>query len=216
MTMILLADDHDVVRYGLRALLSAERDFTIIGEVADGLQVVPLVERLKPDVLIVDVMMPGLCGLEITRQVSQRIPDTHIVVLSMHADEAYVLQALRNGASAYVLKDCSTADLVHAVREVVAGRRYLSPPLSKRALEAYVDKAKESAVDPLETLTSREREVFFLTAEGHTTTEIGTRLAISPRTAEVHRANLMRKLGLQTQTDLIRYALQRGILPLKL
>lgn len=214
LTTIVLADDHRVVREGLRALLAAEPDFSVVAEAADGLDTVNLVGRLKPNVLVVDLMMPGLSGLEVTRQVRQRLPRTHIVILSMYANEAYVLEALRNGAAAYVLKDSSAADLVHAVREVVAGRRYLSPPLSERAIETYAEKAKSTSLDPYETLTTRERQVLHLAAEGHTNTEIGDRLSISPRTVETHRANLMRKLGLDTQTDLIRYALQRGIIPL--
>jgi DNA-binding NarL/FixJ family response regulator len=215
MTTIIVADDHHVVRQGLRALLEAEPDFRLVGEAGDGLGTVQLVERLKPDVLIIDLMMPGLNGLEVTRQVSQRSPRTRVVILSMHANEAYVLEALRNGASGYVLKDSSAADLVQAIREVVAGRRYLSPPLSERAIEAYVQKAADASLDPYETLTTREREVLHLAAEGHTNTEIAAQLSISPRTAESHRANLMRKLGLHTQTDLIRYALRRGILPME-
>jgi DNA-binding NarL/FixJ family response regulator len=215
MTTILLADDHHVVRHGLRALLSAEQDFRVVGEVPDGLEVANLVERLKPDVLVVDLMMPGLNGLEVTRQVRQRTAHTRVVILSMHANEGYVLEALRNGASAYVLKDSSSADLIHAVREVAAGRRYLSPPLSEHAMEAYLNKAINTPPDPFDTLTTREREVLHLAAQGHTNTEIGTRLSISPRTAEIHRANLMRKLTLRTQTDLIRYAIRRGIIPLE-
>ncbi|GAB4541049.1 MAG: response regulator transcription factor [Anaerolineae bacterium] len=212
---IVLADDHQVVRQGLRALLETEADFHLIGEAGDGLETVQLVERLKPDVLIVDLMMPGLNGLEITRQVTQRASPTRVVILSMHANEAYVLEALRNGAGAYVLKDSSAADLVQAVRQVVAGRHYLSPPLSERAIETYLHKASPAAQDPYETLTAREREVLHLAAEGYTNAEIAERLSISPRTAETHRANMMRKLDLRTQTDLIRYALRRGILPLE-
>jgi len=214
-TAIVLADDHHVVRQGLRGLLEAEPDFSIAGEAADGLQAVDLVDRVKPDVLVIDLMMPGLSGLDVTRQVRQRSPRTHIVILSMHSNEAYVLEALRNGAAAYVLKDSTAADLVHAVREVVAGRRYLSPPLSERAIETYTEKAKSTLMDPYETLTTREREVLHLAAEGYTNTAIGDRLSISPRTVETHRANLMRKLGLQTQTDLVRYALRRGIVPME-
>ena len=215
MTTIVLADDHQVVRQGLQALLNAEPGYTIVGEAADGLKAVDLVERLAPDVLIVDLMMPGLNGLEVTRQVSQRAVRMRVVILSMHANEAYVLEALRNGAAAYVLKDSSAAELVHAVQEVTAGRRYLSPPLSERAIEAYLHKAADAAEDPFEALTSREREVLQLAAEGCSNTEIGERLSISPRTAETHRANLLRKLGLHTQTDLIRYALRRGIIPME-
>ena len=212
MTTIVLADDHRVVRQGLRALLEAESGFRLVGEAGDGLETVQLVERLHPDVLVLDLMMPGLNGLEVTLQVGKRSPQTRVVILSMHANEAYVLEALRNGAAGYVLKDASAAELVQAVREVAAGRRYLSSPLSERAIEAYVGKAQETTLDRYETLTTREREVLHLVAEGHTNAEIAARLSISPRTAETHRANMMRKLGLQTQTDLIRYALRRGII----
>jgi DNA-binding NarL/FixJ family response regulator len=215
MTTIVLADDHHVVRQGLRVLLEGQPDFQLVGEAGDGLEAIQSVERLKPDVLVIDLMMPSLNGLEATRQVSQRSPHTRVVILSMHADEAYVLAALRNGAAGYVLKDSSAADLVQAVREVAAGRRYLSSPLSERAIEAYVQKAADAALDPYEMLTNREREVLHLAAEGHTNAEIADQLSISPRTAETHRANLMHKLGLRTHTDLIRYALRRGILPME-
>ena len=215
MTTIVLADDHHIVRQGMRALLEAEPDFRLVGEAGDGLETVQLVERLRPDVLVLDLMMPGLNGLEVTRQVGKRSPQTQVVILSMHANEAYVLEALRNGAVGYVLKDASVTELVQAVREVTAGRRYLSPPLSERAIDAYVGRAKEATLDRYETLTDREREVLHLVAEGCTNAAIAARLSISPRTAETHRANMMRKLGLHTQTDLIRYALRRGIIPME-
>jgi len=215
MTTIVLADDHQVVRNGLRVLLEAEPDFSVVGEAGDGLEAVRLVERLQPDVLVLDLMMPGLNGLEVARQVSQRSPQTRVVILSMYDNEAYVLEALRAGAAAYVLKESTSAELVRAIREAVAGRRYLSPPLSERAIEIYIQKAESAALDPYETLTAREREVLHLVAEGHTNAEIAARLFVSPRTVETHRANLMRKLGLHTQTDLIRYALRRGILPME-
>jgi DNA-binding NarL/FixJ family response regulator len=215
MPTILLADDHHVVRLGLRALLEAEPGFEVIGEATDGLETSRMVETLKPEVLIVDLMMPGLNGLEVTRQVSQRTHQTRIIILSMHANEAYVLEALRNGASAYVLKDSRADDLVNAVREVMEGRRYLSPPLSERAINSYIRQANESTLDPYETLTNREREVLNLAAQGCNATEIAQKLSISGRTAETHRANLMRKLDLHTQTDLIRYALRRGIIALE-
>lgn len=211
-TTIVLADDHVVVRQGLRALLEAEPDFAIVGEAADGLEVADLVERLKVHVLILDLMLPGLNGLDVTRRVQQRSPQTRIVVLSMYANEAYVLEALRNGAAAYVLKEASAADLVHAIREVTAGRRYLSPPLSESAIELYVQKAKAAPRDPYEALTTREREVLQLAAEGQSNPEIANRLGISVRTVETHRANVMHKLDLRSQTDLVRYALRRGIL----
>jgi two-component system, NarL family, response regulator NreC len=216
-TTVALADDHAVVRAGLRALLSAEPDLRVVGEAADGLQAVQVAERLRPRVLVVDVMMPGLNGLEVTRQVHQRVPQTRVIVLSMHAHEPYVLEALRRGAAGYVLKDASADELVHAVRRVAAGERYLSAPLSERAIAAYVEKAQATpatALDPFESLTTREREVLQLAAEGLGNPEIAARLSLSARTVEMHRGNLLHKLGLKTQTDVVRYALRRGLIPL--
>jgi len=215
MTTIVLADDHHIVRQGLRALLEANPDFRIVGEAGDGLEAVQLVERLRPKVLVVDLMMPGLNGLEVIRQARKHSDRTRVIVLSMHSNEAYVLEALRNGASGYVLKDSSAADLMQAVSQVIVGRRYLSPPLSDRAIKAYQEKTKDASLDIYETLTTREREVLQLVAEGHTSTQIAAQLSISPRTAETHRTNLMRKLGLRGQSDVVRYALQRGILPME-
>jgi two-component system, NarL family, response regulator NreC len=212
---IVLADDHQVMRQGLRMVLEAQAHFQVVAEAGNGLDTIALVERCNPCVLIVDVMMPGLNGLEVTRQVRQRAPRTRVIVLSMYSNEAYVLEALRHGAAGYVLKDAPADELVHAVHEVVAGRRYLSPPLSERAIEAYLQKAQDTGLDPYETLTTREREVLQLAAEGRTHGDIAAALYISPRTVETHRANVMRKLRLQNQADLIRYALQRGLLPME-
>lgn len=214
MTTIVLADDHPIVRRGLRAVLEAERGFTLVGEVGDGLEAVRTVERLLPDILIADLMMPGLTGLEVTRQVKQRVPTTKIIILSMHAAESYVLEALRNGAHGYVLKDVAADELVSAIQTVLAGRRYLSSQLSERAIERYIQKAESTAKDSYESLTTREREVLKLAAEGLTNVEIAERLFISSRTAETHRANLMKKLCLSNHTELIRYAIRRGVLSL--
>lgn len=211
MISIYLADDHPIVRQGLRMLLEAEPEFKVIGETGDGLEAAEIVEKLKPDVLIVDVMMPGLSGLEVTRRVRKRAPATRVIVLSMYNNEAYVLQALKNGATGYVLKDALSDQILEAVRETVQGRRYLSPPLSDRAIEAYLSAADISTEDSYEGLTPREREVLHLAAEGRTSSEIADRLGISPRTAETHRGNLMRKLDLHSQTDLVRYSVRRGI-----
>lgn len=216
MITILLADDHQLVREGLRALLEARPDCFVVGEAADGLEVFGLVEHLKPDVLILDLMMPGLNGLEIIRQVSEQVPETQILILSMHADQLYVLEALRNGAAGYVLKETDSATLMEAVHTVAAGERYFSFPLSEQEINDYINKIKNSRPDdPYETLTKREREVFYLAIEGHSATEIAARLSISPRTVEAHRAGMMRKLGLRNQTDLIRYAIRRKILPVE-
>lgn len=212
-TTIVLADDHPVVRQGLRKLLEAEADFIVVGEVADGLDVVGVVDRLRPHVLVLDLMMPGMNGLVVAREVSGRFPKTRCLILSMHANEAYVVEALRNGAAGYVLKDASETDLVKAVRDVAAGRRYLSAPLTERAIAAYARKSATAVLDAYETLTARERQVLQLTAEGHSNGQVAARLSISQRTAETHRANVMRKLDLHTQAELIRYAVRRGILP---
>ena len=211
---IVLADDHHIVREGLKTILDAQPDFQIVGEADDGLQVGPLVERLKPSVLILDLMMPGLNGLEISRQVRRNTPQTQIVILSMHANEAYVAEALAAGAAAYLLKRATSDELVNAIHEAVAGRRYLSSPLSDRLIDAYIRKLEaEEEDDPYTALTPREREVLHLAAEGSTNNEIAERLSLSVRTVEKHRSNLMHKLGLKKQTDLIRYAFQRGLLP---
>jgi two-component system, NarL family, response regulator NreC len=213
MITILLADDHKVVCKGLRALLEVEQDFQVVGEANDGLEALRLVEKLHPDVLLLDLMMPGLNGLEVARQVSQHLSSTHIIVLSMHSNEAYVLEALRNGAIGYVLKQSNEEDLVMGIRQVASGQRYLSPPLTERAIESYFEKARTTTVqDPYDELTDREREVFQLAAEGYSNSEIGLRLSISPRTVETHRQNLMDKLGLHSQTELVRYALKRGFI----
>jgi len=212
MIRIILADDHQILREGLRRLLEDEEGLEIIADVGNGLEAITWVERAQPDVLIVDLMMPILNGLEVTRQVSQRFPEVRVIVLSMHATESYVLEALKNGAAGYVLKDASHIGLVQAIHEVMAGRRYLSPPLSERAIEAYIERAKQASSDPYDTLTPREREILQLLAEGFTNAEVAGRLSISPRTVETHRANLMTKLGLHNHTELVRFAIQRGIL----
>jgi two-component system response regulator NreC len=212
---IVLADDHHVVRQGLRTLLETELSCSVVGEAADGQAAVELVERVQPMVLVVDMVLPGLNGLEIIRRVRQLAPQTRIVVLSMHGDEAYVREALRAGATAYVLKESNADEFVQAVEQAAAGRRYLSPPLTERALDAYMAQATETPFDPYETLTEREREVLIMVAQGATAAEIATRLSISNRTVESYRARMMHKLGLRTQTDLIRYALRRGLIPME-
>jgi DNA-binding NarL/FixJ family response regulator len=209
---IALAEDHRAPRDSVRHLLEAERDYVVVGEVSDGREVVALVQRLKPQVLVVDLMLPGLGGLEVTAAVTRKAPETRIVILSQYHEDVFVLEALRNGAAGFVSKDASGAELVRAVREVMAGRHFLSPPLSEIVIEAYLG-GKTSSGDAYGTLTRREREVLHLVAEGFSAKEIGTRLDMSPRTAETHRAHVMHKLGLHGRTELIRFAVRRGIVP---
>jgi two-component system response regulator NreC len=214
MITILLADDHPIVRQGVRGLLESEPEFEIVGEADDGRTALELAETLKPDLAILDLMLPDLNGLEVTRRILRASPHTRVAILSMYADEPHVLEALRAGAIAYILKGTSTETLLFAVRETLAGRRYLSPPLSDRAIEAYLLQAGEAsrAMDRYDLLTTREREVLELLARGASYGEIAARLIISPRTAETHRTNLMRKLDLKTPADITLYAIQRGLI----
>jgi DNA-binding NarL/FixJ family response regulator len=215
MITTVLADDHPIVRQGLRALLEGEGRCQVVGEASDGLTAIERIAELQPDLAVLDVQLPDLGGLEVARRTGDQSPNTRVIMLSMHSDEPYVLEALSNGAIAYVLKESATIDLLAAVDAAMAGRRYLSAPLTERAIDAY---ARQSASvtrppDRYDLLTNREREVLQLAVQGLTNAEIGMRLAISPRTVETHRTNLQRKLGVQGPTDLIRYAMERGLVP---
>lgn len=209
---VLLADDHPIVLQGLHRLLESRSEFLVVGESGDGLEVLPLVELYKPDILIVDLMMPGLNGLEVTRQVCQRVKDTRVIILSMHKDEGYVIEGLRHGAMGYVLKDTAPAELVEAIHRVMLGYRYLSPVIAEKFHAHLLIHNDEPSQDPFDQLTNREHEVLQLVAEGYSGQEIAKRLSISPRTVEQHRANIMRKLGLQNQREIVRYAVKKGIL----
>jgi two-component system, NarL family, response regulator NreC len=211
---ILLSDDHTILRQGLAALLEAEPDFHILGEASTGLETLQKVQSLDPDVLVLDLALPDINGLEITRQVRHSNPRTRIVILSMHAKEAYVLEALNSGASAYVLKGSDARELTQAIHQATRGIRYLSPPLSEQSLEAYIQLTRGQVFDPYETLTNRERQILHLAAGGCSNNEIARRLTISPRTVEQHRAKVMAKLDLHNQSELVRFAIQHGILAL--
>jgi DNA-binding NarL/FixJ family response regulator len=211
MNTVILADDHEVVRRGVRSILEAGGGYKVVTEVADGLSAVQAVEKLKPALLFLDLSMPRLHGLEALRQVRAASPQTRVLVLSMHNDEPYVIEALRAGAMAYILKGSESTEILHAAQEVSAGRRYLSAPLSERAITALTSQTPDQS-DPLNALTPREREVLALAAEGLSMAEMAEKLFISPRTAETHRTNLMQKLGLQSQTDLVRFAIRRGLI----
>ena len=205
---IVLADDHSVVRQGLRALLEKEPDFDIVGEASDGLETLRCVEKLKPAVVIVDLAMPHLNGLEVTREITHQRSPTRVLLLSAHSSEQYVLSALKNGAFGYVLKSSAVDELVRAIRHVHLGMRYLPPAFSEAAVDAYLEKAEKSLSNESDPLTRRERQILQMVAEGSSNAEIGSRLFISSRTVEVHRFNLMRKLSLRNSAELIRYALE--------
>jgi DNA-binding NarL/FixJ family response regulator len=211
---LILADDHPIVRQGLRHLLEAEPEFRIVGEAGDGVEALQLCERLKPNILVMDMMMPGLNGLEVLRQVKKISPTTRTIILSMQSADAYVVESLKIGAAGYVLKETGPGELVSAVHEVTLGNQFLSAKLAER-FENSGREIQDTPPDAYETLTAREREIFQMTVEGRTSQEIGKKLSISPRTVEIHRSNLTVKLGIKNQADLIRFALKRGILPME-
>ena len=214
MTTVVLADDHPIVREGIRRLLATQPEYSVIGEADDGRSTLDLVERLRPDIAFIDLMMPDLNGLEVTRRALRASPDTRVVILSMYSDEPHVLEALQAGAMAYMLKGTSAESLLFGLQEVLAGRHYLSPPLSDRAVEVYVSQASAAGgpANSYTLLTEREREVLQLLAHGASYAEIAEKLTISPRTAETHRTNIMRKLDLNTTAEVTLYAVQRGLI----
>lgn len=206
---ILLADDHAIVRQGLRALLETNDEYKVIGEAGDGIQALDQVAQLNPQITILDIMMPGLNGLEVTRQIHAR---TKVIILSMYKDESYVATALQNGAMAFVLKDATSTDLITAIRSVLMGRRYLCQPFTEEKIKSYQEKYASTTRSSLEQLTNRERQVLQMVAEGFTTAEIAGKLHISPRTVEIHRAHIYEKLGFHNQAELTRFAIQQGMI----
>jgi len=211
MVTIVLADDHSIVREGLRLLLESDPEFTIVGEAPNGLEAVKLVKRRKPDVLIVDLMMPGLDGLETTRRVLRLKSKTRVIILTMYGDEAYLLDGLGSGAAGYLVKESCGADLFQAIREVVAGRRYLSPLLSEASTRRYLTKFKTALLKLSASLTARERKVLQLVLEGTASYDIRDRLKISLRTVESTVAGFVKKLGPDTGHDLIRHGVRRRV-----
>lgn len=213
-TRIVLADDHAILREGIRALLEDQSDMTVVGEAADGRKAIELARDLSPDIIVMDIGMPLLNGLEATRQIKHNFPQVAVLVLTMHDNEEYVSQILAAGASGYVLKRAASSELVTAIRAVAGGQSYLSPAVTKLLIEGYIGRppAAPVRVDPFETLTPREREVLQLVAEGHTNSQIAKVLNISLKTVKAHRSNLMQKLGLHDRGELIKLAIQRGMI----
>ena len=210
---ILLADDHTVVRKGLRLLLENQPDFSVIADAADGRETVALVEQHQPDVVVMDVAMPILNGIEAARQITAKFPQAAIVFLSMHADEGYVLRALKAGARAYLLKDSAEYDLINAIRAVVEGKAFFSPAISKMLVEDYLRQMRERDVeDSYELLTRREREILQLLAEGKNNKDVANLLNLSLYTVDTHRSNIFQKLNLHSSAELILYAVRKGVI----
>jgi two-component system, NarL family, response regulator NreC len=210
---IALADDHAVMRTGLRLVLERQSDFTVIGEASDGREAVALVQKDAPDVLVMDIGMPNLNGIEAARQVAAAAPKVSVVILSMHSDEAYVLRALKAGARGYLLKESAESDLIAAIRAVHAGKAFFSPAVSRMLVEDYVRQLQDREIeDSYELLTTREREILQLIAEGKSNKDIAAVLNLSLYTIETHRGNLMEKLGLHTVPELILYAVRKGVI----
>jgi DNA-binding NarL/FixJ family response regulator len=207
---ILIADDHALVRAGFRSLLDNLPDCAVVAEVGDGHEALRLVEQLQPDVVLMDVKMPTLNGLEATARISRDYPAVRVVILSMYTNEEYVLQALRAGAAGYLLKDAATAELQLAIQAAVRGEMYLSPSISKRMLQDYMQLVG-SGGSMLDALTARQREVLQLIAEGRTMKEIARLLKISVKTAESHRSQLMERLDIHDVTGLVRFAIRAGL-----
>jgi len=210
---ILLADDHTVMRAGLRALLERQPNLEVVGEAEDGRQTVELASSHVPDVVVMDIAMPNLNGVEATRRMVSKQPTISVVILSMYSDESYVMRALAAGARAYLLKDSAVTDLIRAIEAVSRGKSFFSPKISRILAEEYVRALKQKGVaDSYELLTPREREILQLLAEGKTNKEVATSLNISVYTAETHRGNILQKLNLHSSAELVLYAVRKGII----
>jgi DNA-binding NarL/FixJ family response regulator len=210
---ILLGDDHTLVRQGLRKILETRPDWEVVAEAGDGREAVRQAYTLHPNVVVIDIGMPLLNGIEATRQIVRRLPDTRVLILSMHSHEAYITQALQAGARGYLLKDSADTDLIRGVAEIAAGRSFFSSAVAKVMLDDYVRHlAEKGIVDRYDALSEREREVFQLVAEGHSNKEIADILSVSPATVETHRAHIFQKLDLHNTAEVVLYAVRRGVI----
>src|SRR5215470_12612678 len=208
---VLIADDHTILRAGLKMMLNIQPDIEVIGEASDGKQAVAEAQRLSPDVILMDITMPECNGIEATRQVKRLLPETRVLVLTMHENEEYLFQVLRAGASGYILKEAADTDLILAIRAVFAGRFYLSPAAQAMMVGDYLQRVRMGEEhDSYSGLTEREREILKLIAEGYTNNQIAERLTISPKTVDTHRTHVMDKLNLHSRAELVKYAMRRG------
>ena len=211
---VLLADDHRILREGIRSLLEKEPDIEVVAEASDGGEAVAKAQQLSPDLVLMDITMPGMNGLEATRQIKALKPGVKVLILTMHESNQYISQFLRSGASGYVLKDTAAQELVGAIRAVNQGDAFLYPSIARMLLEEYIQKVQSGEErGSYDGLTDREREVLRMVAEGKTNKEIADDLSISVRTVQAHRANLMGKLHMHDRTELVRYAIRKGLIP---
>jgi two-component system, NarL family, response regulator NreC len=210
---LLLGDDHTLVRQGLRKILEERPEWEVVAEVGDGREAIKKAQALKPDVAIIDIGMPLLNGIDATQQIVRKVPETKVLVLSMHSDEAYVTRALQAGATGYMLKDSAGKDLLKAVASVAAGQAFFSPAVARLMLDDYVRRVSGSGVaDRYDSLSEREREIFQLIAEARTNKEVAELLQISPATVETHRARILQKLDIHNTAELVLYAVRRGVI----
>jgi DNA-binding NarL/FixJ family response regulator len=208
---LLIGDDHTLMRQGLRKILEERPEWEIVAEAGDGRTAVRQTLALQPDVAVLDIGMPLLNGIEACAQIVRRLPAVQVLILSMHADEAYVTQAVRAGARGYLLKDSAGADLIGAIAAVAAGKSFFSPPVAKVVLDDYARRLAEKGMDRYDSLSEREREIFQLVAEGHSTKEIAGMLSVSPTTVETHRAHILQKLDIHNTAELVLFAVRRGV-----
>ncbi|GCE06604.1 MULTISPECIES: response regulator [Dictyobacter] len=210
---ILLADDHTILRAGLKMMLNAQPDMEVVGEAQDGRQAIQEAQRLQPDVILMDITMPDINGIEATKQIRRLLPDIRILVLTMHEHDEYVFQALRAGAAGYMLKEAADTELITAIHVIKSGQFYLSPTAQSVVVGDYLQRVRTGEErDSYSSLTEREREILKLVAEGHTNNQIAERLIISPKTVDTHRTHIMDKLNLHSRAELVKYAMRRGLL----
>lgn len=210
---VLLADDHTILRAGLRMMLDAQPDIEVVGEASDGRQALAEAQRLQPDLVLMDITMPEMNGIEATRQIKRALDSTRVLILTMHENEEYLFQVLRAGASGYILKEAAGTELISAIRIVYSGRFYMSPSAQSMMVGDYLQRVRSGEErDSYSALTEREREILKLVAEGHTNNQIAERLFISPKTVDTHRTHIMDKLNLHSRAELVKYAMRRGLL----
>jgi two-component system response regulator NreC len=211
MIKVVVADDHTILRQGIKALLDNQAGIEVIGEAKDGREALTLIERLQPDVILMDIAMPGLNGLEATRRIKKKFPKIKVLVLTMYTNEEYVFQILQAGANGYLVKETAFQDLISAITAVYRDEAFMSPSISKQVINRYTQRAQKSNDTACDVLTTREREVLQLIAEGSSSKKIAEALFISPKTVETHRTHIMDKLNIHNRTDLVKYAIRKGI-----